>query len=79
MTTTRSEDDARSGYSHLERGFIDEFLRGMGFTFEELQQLKSEQSQALLRAACLYASGRLAEVEARSHLVDELHGGHPAL
>lgn len=78
MTTT-SEDSARSGYTQLERAFIDEFLRGMGFSFEGLHELKSDQARALLRAACLYASGRLAEVEARSHLVDELHGGHPAV
>jgi hypothetical protein len=79
MTTTVSEDSARSGYTQLETAFINEFLRGMGFTLEGLQDLKREQAQALLRAACLYASGRLAEVEARSHLVDELHGGHPAV
>lgn len=78
MTTT-SEDSARSGYSQLERAFIDEFLRGVGFTFKDLQELKTEQARALLRAACLYASGRLAEVETRSDLVEELHGGHPAV
>lgn len=60
----------------LERAFMEEFLRGRGYDFARLSGLPEEQKTELLKAACLYATTRLAEVEARAHYLHELHTEH---
>ncbi|NJN16750.1 MAG: hypothetical protein HC822_10980 [Oscillochloris sp.] len=65
----------REGYNHLERAYMQEYLRGHGFSLETLRDLPAERAKALLRDASIYASMKLSEVEARAHLVEELHGG----
>jgi hypothetical protein len=59
----------------LERAYMAEFLKRQGHTFESLRALSGAAAHDLLRAASIYASGRLTEVESRSHYVDEVHGG----
>ena len=58
----------------LERAFIDEFLRARGHDSHTLQALPEDQSKRLREAASVYAAGKLAEVEARAHFVQEIHG-----
>lgn len=65
----------RMAQSHLERAFMEEYLRGLGLTLNDLRLLPTPKARELLRAASVYASMRLSEVESRSHLVEELHGG----
>lgn len=74
---TGSVDDttARVAQSYLERAYLEEYLKGIGYSLEQLHHLPSERAKALMRDASLFASMRLTEVEARSHLVEELHGG----
>jgi hypothetical protein len=59
----------------LERALIDEFLRGRGYDHDALAALPPADRDRLLSEASLYASSKLAEVEARSHLLDDFHHG----
>jgi hypothetical protein len=67
--TTRQEDPR----AQLERAFIEEYLRSRHHDLETLKRLPADEAEALWHEASLFASGRLAEVESRAHLVDELH------
>jgi hypothetical protein len=67
--TPRQEDPR----AQLERAFIEEYLRSRQYSLDTLKQLPADEADALLHQASLFASGRLAEVESRAHLVDELH------
>lgn len=76
MTTSNMDDTtARGAQATLERAFVEEYLKGHGSSLEQLHLLPAEQAQALMREASLFASLRMSEVEDRSHLVEELHGG----
>jgi hypothetical protein len=67
--TTRQEDPR----AQLERAFIEEYLRSRHHDLDTLKRLPADEADALWHQASLFASGRLAEVESRAHLVDELH------
>jgi hypothetical protein len=57
----------------LEQSLIDEYVRMHGHDPARLSELVAADRDALLRSASLYASGKLSEVETRSHFVHELH------
>jgi hypothetical protein len=59
--------------AQLERAFIDEFLRQRGHTLATIGALPGTDAHDLLKAASSYASGRLAELEARADYVRDLH------
>jgi hypothetical protein len=59
--------------AQLERAFIEEYLRSHGWDPHIVQALPADEMAAVLREACLYASAKLAEVEARAHYVQEIH------
>jgi len=65
--------------SELEKAYINEYLRGVGFKPEQLKDLPATQRHDILCAASMFASTRLAEVEAKSHLIEEMHGGEHAI
>ena len=65
--------------AELEQAFIAEFLHAGGYDAERLRQLPEAELRQLLKAASLYASAKLMEVEARARFVNELHGGPPTL
>lgn len=72
------ETTARVAQAYLEWAYLEEHLKSLGFSFEELRTMPSERAKAIMRDASLFASLRMSEVEARSHLIEELHGGpHP--
>jgi hypothetical protein len=60
--------------SDLERALIDEFLHTRGYDSHALAGLKDAERHALMTEASTYASTKLMEIEARSHLVHEIHG-----
>jgi hypothetical protein len=62
--------------AELERRIIDEYIRQRGHDPEALRASSDPEAHKLLAEASIYASDRLSEVEARSHYVRELHGGH---
>ena len=57
----------------LERAFIEEFLAShlQGVNIDALDEVARTR---LLCQACTYAASRLAEMEAKAHYVDEIHG-----
>jgi hypothetical protein len=67
--TPRQEDPR----AQLERAFIEDYLRSRHHSLDTLKLLPADEADELLNQASLFASGRLAEVESRAHLVDELH------
>lgn len=61
--------------AQLERALIDEFIRERGYDPLRLEGLSEEGRKRLLTQASAYASGKLTEVEARSHFVHDIHDG----
>jgi len=59
----------------LERALIHDYLGARGYSPVKLAELPEPERATLLAEASVYASGKLEEVEARSHFVDQLHGG----
>ena len=57
----------------LEQRLIDEYLQRQGRSRAELPSLPEDVRLKLLRDAEIYAAGRMAEIEARAHYVDDLH------
>ena len=64
-----------SPLGQIERTFIDEFVRARGYDPHKLGDLPEHERERLLADAGVYASGKLMEVEARSHFLDEIHDG----
>jgi hypothetical protein len=58
----------------LERALIGEFLHERGYDAASLHALPDDQAKRLLAEACAFAARKLAEVAARAHYIDELHG-----
>ena len=75
MSAERAEASAvQAPLGELERALIEEFLRARGYDPLKLADLPERERDHLLKEASVHASGRLTEVEARSHFVHEIHG-----
>lgn len=59
--------------AQLERAFIDEYLRLHGHDPDAVRLLPEAEVTTLLEAASIYAAGKLAELESRSHYVHDIH------
>jgi hypothetical protein len=59
-------------FAALERALIDEFLQQRGFTLASAAHLPPRERHPLLRQAAAYATGRLAQIEARAHFLDDI-------
>ncbi len=57
----------------LERALVDEFLHEHGYDRASLTRLPPDQAERVLADARVFAAGKLAEVAARAHYVQELH------
>jgi hypothetical protein len=74
MTAEQSEmQGGDAPLAKLERALIDEFVRERGYDPLKLQDLAGEERAALLKAASVYASGKLMEVETRSRFLQDIH------
>ena len=60
----------------LEKMLIETYLKGKGYILEELKSLPEEEAKQLMKEASTYASGKLAEVEVKAHLMQELHDAY---
>jgi hypothetical protein len=69
-TTTHLEEPL----AELERQLISAYVAGAGEDLETLLARDDEAARKLLAEASLYASGRLTEVESRSHYLHKLRG-----
>jgi hypothetical protein len=58
----------------LEQTLIADYLRTRGHDSRSVESLPQHERRRLLRDASIYAGAKLSEVEARAHLVHELHG-----
>lgn len=75
MTATDTErPPVEDPLAELERHLITAFLAGAGEDFQDLLTRHDARARKLLAEASRYASDKLAEVEARSHYLRELHG-----
>lgn len=74
MGIDRPAPTVRNVEAPLETALIDEFLRTSGYDPAAVQGLPPAQRERLMTQASAYASGKLAEVEARAHFVQGLHG-----
>lgn len=60
--------------AQLERQLREEYLRGRGYDDASLQALPPETRLAILRNASIHVAAKLAEVDARSTYVHDIHG-----
>jgi hypothetical protein len=63
-------------HAFLEKTLIEAYLKGKGYTLEELKSLPEAEAKQLKKEASTYASNKLAEVELKAHLVQELHDAY---
>jgi hypothetical protein len=56
----------------LEKMLIETYLKGKGYTLKELKRPPEEEAKQLMKEASTYASCKLAELEAKAHLIQVL-------
>ena len=59
-------------HSQLEKYLIDEYLTSKGYSRTSLKNLSESEAHRVLNAASTYASGKLAEIENRSHFIHDV-------
>ena len=57
----------------LEQALLEEYFRARGIDPAALHALPEVEAQRLLTEASVYASTKLAEIEARAHFIHEIH------
>lgn len=60
--------------AELARSFIEERLKGQGYSLKTICDLPEEEAKRVMIDASVYASVKLAEVEDKAHFVRSLHG-----
>ncbi|MEW5940196.1 MAG: hypothetical protein AB1750_11070 [Chloroflexota bacterium] len=63
-------------HAFLEKALIEAYLKGKGYTLDDLKKLPEAEAKHLMTEASIYASGKLAEQEERAHFVQELHDAY---
>ena len=57
----------------MEKALIEEYLAEQGYSREKLKDLPERVVKQLMKEATRYASLKLEEIQARAHLVEEIH------
>lgn len=57
----------------LEQALIEGFLVERGYSSRSVEGLPPDERRHLLEESARYASGKLSEIEARAHFVQDLH------
>ncbi len=65
-------------HAHLARMYVEEFLRSKGLDAERVRDLPPETARRMMVEASTYAALKLAEMEKKSQVIQELHGGSPS-
>ena len=74
MTTTEPETPAMEDPREpLGQALIEEFFRARGIDPAALHALPEAEAKRVLTEASIYASTKLAEIEARAHFVHEIN------
>ncbi|MBI5841995.1 MAG: hypothetical protein HZB19_18060 [Chloroflexi bacterium] len=78
MSTNKNNGQpiAEDIHAALEKTLIEAYLKGKGYTLEDLKKLPGEEVKQLMKEASTYASGKLAELEERAHFLQELHDAY---
>ena len=63
-------------HAFLEKTLIEAYLEGKGYTLGNLKNLVKAEAKQLMTEASTFASCKLAELEDRAHLVQELHDAY---
>jgi hypothetical protein len=66
-----------SPLEQLEQSLIAEYIQAKGYDPQKLAEVSPDVRVKLLIEASVYASGKLVEVEARSHYLHDVHGDVP--
>jgi hypothetical protein len=74
LTEQQPWQPLREPLAQLERELIHAYVAGAGHDWAELLTRTDEGARRLRADASRYASGKLSEVEARSHYLHKLHG-----
>jgi len=61
--------------AQLAKMYVEEFLRSKGLTVEMVHDLPSETARQIMVEASTYAALKLAEVENKSQVIQDMHGG----
>ena len=64
----------KGSQSILEKRFIIEYLHDKGYQLADLKSHPFSEAKQLMSEACIYASLKLAEVEARAQFREEIRG-----
>lgn len=73
-TNDKDKQPLHDPLAELERHLISAYVAGAGHDLDDLLRRADEDAKRLLAEASQYASGKLSEVEARSHYLHKLHG-----
>jgi hypothetical protein len=78
MSTNKNNNQptAEDIHAFLEKTLIETYLKGKGYTLEELRSLPEVEAGQLMKEASTYASCKLAELEDRARFVKELHDAY---
>lgn len=68
MTSSPAYQAVKAPQSPLERRLIIDYLAAKGYHLEEIKTLPEDLAKELMTAACMHASLKMAEIEARSQL-----------
>ncbi|MBN2116438.1 MAG: hypothetical protein JW730_07705 [Anaerolineales bacterium] len=60
-------------HAFLKKSIIEAYLKGKGYTINDLKDLPEYESKHLKAEASTYASSQLAEAELQAHVVHELY------
>ena len=58
--------------SAMERMLLEEYLHTKGYCLADIDALPLEQAQILMKAACQYASLKMAQIESLVHFRDKI-------
>jgi hypothetical protein len=69
----KDEYTSEGPQSALEKKLVEDYLQSKGYSRADLQKLPEELASELMKAACMYASLKLAELHAKSQFREEIH------
>ena len=76
MSTNNNQKILDDIHPFLEKMLIETYLKGKGYALEDLKYLPNVAAKQFLIEASTYASGKLAEVEVKAHLMQVLHDAY---
>jgi hypothetical protein len=76
MSPRKNSQPIEDIHAFLEKTLIETYLKGKGYTLEELKRLPEAEAKQLMKESSTFASCKLAELEDRAHFVQQLHDAY---